>query len=100
MLVIIARFEAKPEKVEELVALLNSFVEPTRAEAGCFEYHCQAEVDNPNKFAMYEVWRSPEDFDKHLSEPYLADFWARRLEYFVADVEMVRYRMVSPYEKG
>ena len=38
-LTLIAYLHGKPEKREELFATLREFVESTRAEAGCIEYH-------------------------------------------------------------
>ena len=36
---LIAYLHGKPEKRAELLEILQNFVKPTRAEAGCVEYH-------------------------------------------------------------
>ncbi|MFE6164189.1 putative quinol monooxygenase [Streptomyces sp. NPDC056486] len=53
----------KPERAAELKELLLSFVEPTRQESGCPEYHFHEDRDEPGVFVFYEAWRSRADLD-------------------------------------
>jgi quinol monooxygenase YgiN len=62
-LTLIAYLHGKPEKREELFATLREFVEPTRAEAGCVEYHLHVSNDDPNLFIFYENWQSRPELD-------------------------------------
>ncbi|MFB9261966.1 putative quinol monooxygenase, partial [Bradyrhizobium erythrophlei] len=57
MLTLVAYLHAKPEKRLELEALLRSFVEPTRREPGCIEYHFHRDAEDPDVFMFYENWR-------------------------------------------
>ena len=97
MLTLVAYLQAKPEKVQELETVLRSFVEPTRREPGCIDYHFHRSTDDPNVFMFYENWASREDFEKHLAMPYLAAFWERRLDYLERDVDLRFADMLSPY---
>ena len=45
---LIAYLHGKPEKRNELLAVLSAFVAPTRAEPGCVEYHLHISQDDPN----------------------------------------------------
>ena len=71
---LIAFLKGKPEKRNELLQVLRDFVKPTRAEAGCVEYHLHVSDADPNLFFFYENWRSKRDLDEHLDMPYLKVF--------------------------
>lgn len=89
----------KPERAEELRRLLLSFVEPTRREPGCLEYHFHEDRDEPGVFVFYEAWRSRADLDAHLALPHLVDFWEHRMDYLERDLEIRYLTMHSPYEE-
>ncbi|MFE7191712.1 putative quinol monooxygenase [Kitasatospora sp. NPDC057541] len=88
----------KPERVDDLRRLLLSFVEPTRQEPGCLEYHFHEDRDAPGVFVFYEAWRSEEDLDAHLALPHMRDFWEHRMDYLERDLEIRWLTMHSPYE--
>ncbi|WP_371674984.1 putative quinol monooxygenase [Streptomyces sp. NBC_01276] len=87
----------KPERAEDLKRLLLSFVEPTRQEPGCLEYHFHEDGGQPGVFVFYEVWRSRADLDAHLALPRLSDFWEHRMDYLATDLELRFLEMRSPY---
>ena len=95
---LIAYLHAKPEKREELLTLLLSFVKPSRAEAACIEYNVHVSNDDPNLFIFYENWRSFKELDEHMRTPLLTEFWPRRLDYLQKDVEIKFMTMVSERE--
>jgi quinol monooxygenase YgiN len=94
-LTLIAYLHAKPEKRDELVALMHSWVAPTRSEAGCVDYHLHDCEEDPNLFVFYENWRTREDFEEHLEMPYLKSFWGRRLDFLTEDVKLEFFTMRS-----
>jgi quinol monooxygenase YgiN len=96
---LIAFLQGKPEKRDELLAILRSFVKPTRAEAGCVEYHLHISEDDPNKFIFYENWRTKADLDEHLQLPLLTSFFARIPDLLEKEVEMYGMKMESAYDK-
>jgi quinol monooxygenase YgiN len=53
-----ATLYAKPEKRAALLKLLSSFVDKSRAEQGCVDYHFHVSLDDPNTFYFYENWTS------------------------------------------
>ncbi|MGW6624541.1 putative quinol monooxygenase [Nocardia sp. NPDC055002] len=89
----------KPERRDDLRELLLSFVEPTRAEEGCLEYHFHVDSDDPSVFVFYEVWRSKADLDRHLALPHMRDFWNSRLDYLTRDLDIRWIDMLSPYPR-
>ncbi|MEV0851967.1 putative quinol monooxygenase [Nocardia fluminea] len=89
----------KPERRDDLRELLLSFVEPTRAEEGCLEYHFHVDSDDPSVFVFYEVWRSRADLDRHLALPHMREFWNSRLDYLTRDLDIRWIDMLSPYPR-
>ena len=89
---------AKPGKRDELLAILKGFVQPTRQEAGCIEYHLHQEKEDPDLFMFYENWRSRADLEAHLKMPYLAVLGERAAELLGRPVEIRHYTMHSPYQ--
>ncbi|WP_280219176.1 putative quinol monooxygenase [Nocardia neocaledoniensis] len=89
----------KPERRDELRELLLSFVEPTRAEEGCLEYHFHVDSADPSVFAFYEVWRSREDLDEHLALPHMREFWESRMDYLSRDLDIRFIDILSPYPR-
>ena len=77
LLSVVATMRAKPGKEQELRALLESLIEPTRAESGCTTYALHQGTQDPQLFVFYENWTSDAHLDAHLAMPYLADFGAR-----------------------
>ncbi|WP_331766398.1 putative quinol monooxygenase [Embleya sp. NBC_00896] len=90
----------KPERAAELADLLLSFVEPTRREAGCLQYHFHADRDDPSTFVFYEAWRSQADLDAHLQLPHMKAFWESRMDYLESDLEIHFLDMRSPYPQS
>lgn len=59
-------------KAEALRDALLALVEPTRREAGHIAYDVYEEQDGA--LFLHEVWRSQQDLDRHLQQPYVVDF--------------------------
>ncbi|MFI6213449.1 putative quinol monooxygenase [Nocardia brasiliensis] len=89
----------KPERADELKQLLLSFVAPSRAEDGSLEYHFHEDANDPSTFVLYEVWRSKEDFERHLALPHMLSFWERRMDYLEEDLDIRFLTMHSPHPK-
>jgi quinol monooxygenase YgiN len=94
---VIGILRAKPEKRDELRAILEGFVAPTRREEGCVDYHLHVSDTDPNLFMFYENWRSRADLDHHLTLPHLAPIRERSGELLAAEVEIIPYTMLSLY---
>lgn len=94
-----ATLHGKPEKREELVALLSSFVDRSRSEPGCIEYHFHVNPDDPDNFYFYENWTTREDLDRHLQLPYQREWFGRHKEFLVKDAELRFFVMLSEYDK-
>jgi quinol monooxygenase YgiN len=79
--------------------MLMGLVSPTRREAGCVDYHLHVVEQDPNVFMFYENWRTARDLDEHLIMPHLAHLVDNVDELIDRPVQVVRYKMLSPYDK-
>lgn len=88
---VIALFNAKPEKVEELKTLLSGFVEPTRKEKGCIRYELHQNTSNSLDFAFIEEWESHETLDAHLQSAHIQAALPHIGQYLTQDPDIRRY---------
>jgi quinol monooxygenase YgiN len=65
---------AKPGCEDQGAALILGLVEPLRAEAGSIECHVHRDRADRSQFVIYEMFRSKQDLEKHLAEPYVQEF--------------------------
>ena len=70
-LTIVARIEAKKDKIELVRSELLKLVEPTRKEQGCMQYDLHQDNDNPGIFIYYENWESRELWQAHMNNDHL-----------------------------
>jgi quinol monooxygenase YgiN len=77
---LVARFKAKSGKEEEVQNILESVVEPTRAEEGCLFYHLHRVKEDEGHFLFYECFRDEEAFQFHVETPYIKGFLDRQDE--------------------
>jgi quinol monooxygenase YgiN len=66
---VIARAVARKGKENQLRALLQSMLVPTRAEQGCESYELY-ESDSTGRFYFDETWKSQAALDKHTTTPH------------------------------
>ena len=85
----------KPEQAEAFEQLFRAYVEPSRAEAGCVQYHMLRDAADPTLFIFFEVWASPEAFAEHTALPHMREFSERRMDYLRRDFEIREIEMLS-----
>jgi quinol monooxygenase YgiN len=66
---VIARCVSREGKQDQLRALLQGMLAPTRAEAGCGLYELY-ESDSGGRFYFYEKWASQAALDQHIATPH------------------------------
>ncbi|QEY61983.1 antibiotic biosynthesis monooxygenase [Metapseudomonas lalkuanensis] len=86
----------RPEKSDEFEALFRAYVEPSRAEEGCIEYHMLRDARDPSLFIFYEVWQSRAHLDVHSALPHMQRFHEQRMEFLQRDFEIREIEMLSP----
>ncbi|MCC2666277.1 MAG: hypothetical protein K0S63_193 [Gammaproteobacteria bacterium] len=68
---VIVTLEAKTGKESELKQLLTNVIAPSRSESTCLEYRLHQDLDNPEKFVLYENWESKDAHQKQFQKPYI-----------------------------
>jgi quinol monooxygenase YgiN len=86
----------RPEKSAEFEVLFKDYVAPSRAEAGCIEYHMLRDAKDPTLFIFFEVWESAEHFDAHSALPHMRSFSEQRMDFLTRDFEIRPIHMLSP----
>lgn len=71
ILTIIARIEAKADKIELVKSSLLNIIEPTRQEQGCLQYDLHQDNEHPEVFIFYENWQSRALWQEHMESEHL-----------------------------
>jgi len=77
---VIARFVARKGKEDQLRALLQGMLAPTRAESGCKLYELY-ESNSKGRFYIYEIYESQAALNQHAATPHF-----RHLEQTVGEL--------------
>ena len=67
MIVVQGELIYKQGKRDEAIAAMTKVAKATQQEAGCIRYNFYADLENPNKFIVYEKWASRGHLEVHLS---------------------------------
>ncbi|HXG65278.1 MAG TPA: putative quinol monooxygenase [Blastocatellia bacterium] len=92
---VVARIVARPDKVEELRAVLSGLIEPTRKEKGCIRYELLQNNADPTDFTFVEEWESDAALDAHLDSPHIEDAAAKMADLVVGEADIRRYSVVG-----
>lgn len=68
---VVASFQAKTGRRDELKKALLALIAPTREEAGCLNYDLHQLQENPDKFLFHENWTSRAHLDAHLQNTHI-----------------------------
>ncbi|MFD8146667.1 putative quinol monooxygenase [Streptomyces sp. NPDC059708] len=69
-LTVIAAFEAKPGREDDLRTALEAMIEPSVAEEGCLAYDPYVDPNRPERMVIVEEWAGPEALEFHFTTPH------------------------------
>jgi quinol monooxygenase YgiN len=92
---VIARVKARPGKVDELLSVLSSLVEPTRKEPGCISYNLFQNNQDPTDFALIEEWKNNAALESHLATKHFKEVLVKLPSLVAAEPDIQRYHLVS-----
>lgn len=95
MIHLTATFIAKPEKEQQLHALLQGMLAPTRAESGNLRYQLFQAKDNACKFVFQEHFANQAAFDAHCQESHFSELLANLEGLLTQDPDIVFYNEVT-----
>ena len=71
----VVHVRAAEGKVDDVVAAFSACIEQTHREEGCLSYALHRDAADANHLVLIERWRSQEDLDAHMGQPYVADLF-------------------------
>jgi len=92
---VVATFEARPGKENELRNALIGLVAPTRQETGCLNYDLHVLPEHPAKFLFHENWTTKAALDAHLQSAHIQALLPRVGELCVAPPAIVLWDRVA-----
>ena len=90
----IAVLNARPDKTEELNALLTSLLEPTRQESGCIQFDLLQNRETPREFAIVSRWHSEQAVQYHIGTNHAQRAMSRLPELLDAPLDLRFYHLV------
>ena len=79
MIHIVVQIEPKPDKVEAFLELALFDAQNSRKEPGCLRFDVLKHLDNPPRFAFYEVYKDEAAVQAHRQTPHYAR-WIKEIE--------------------
>jgi len=98
----IAVYRIHPQHVEAFKARMLRHAETSlRDERNCLRFDVNQSLSDPAVFVMYEVFRSPQDFQAHIEAPHTKDFARTRDENgWLAERTVYQLEQVFPVARG
>ncbi len=90
---VVARVQARPNKVNELLSVLSSLVEPTRKEPGCLSYELLQNNEDPADFTLIEEWQSNTALESHFGTKHFKDALVKLPNLVAAEPDIRRYHL-------
>src|SRR5687767_3687353 len=100
MYVVVVNMQVKPDKVEAFKDFIYLDHAGTRQEPGNLRFDVIQGVEDPTRFMLYEVYKTPADMDAHRQTPHLAHYLAHIEEYLVEPRTATRFMSVFPADDG
>jgi quinol monooxygenase YgiN len=72
MVIVIARFRPRPDRLDEFLALLRDVQAASRDDDGCLHYSYHREIADAMAFVAVEEWRDMPALEAHLRTPHVA----------------------------
>lgn len=95
MLVIAGHIRFDPAQRERAEKATLEVMEATRKEEGCREYAFSADLAEPGRFWLFELWESQEALDAHFAAPHMARFQAEMGGLGVTELAVQKYEISS-----
>jgi quinol monooxygenase YgiN len=94
MVIVIARFRPRPDRLDEFLAVLRDVQAASREDDGCLNYGYHREVADDLSFIAVEEWRDMDALASHLRTPHVARLIAALPEHSSEALEL-RTHVVS-----
>jgi len=92
---VVANITARPERVEELLEVLQALIGATRKEKGCVSYELLRHKTDPCDFVFVEEWENEAALDAHFATPHLQEALVQTKPLLAAAPDIRRYVVVE-----
>ena len=99
MLAVVVTIDAVPGKEEDLISALKGNAEHSREEPSCLKWEWSRHVEDPSKFAIYEVYTDREAFLAHKASEHFAA-WVEASTGCIANKVAGQYELSEPDARG
>jgi len=91
MVLVIARFRPRTERVDEFLATLTEVQTASRADDGCLNYGYYRNITDELSYVAVEEWRDMDALANHLRTPHVARLIAAIPEHSAAPPEIATH---------
>jgi quinol monooxygenase YgiN len=91
MIILAVTAVVKPEQREEALRAALAMGTATRAEPGCVAYRFYADLEDPNRFFLFEEWENEEALARHGETEHMRVFRERLPVVLAAPLVVKRY---------
>lgn len=84
--------EGKRERATELALAMSK---ATTAEEGCVDYTFYTDIENPNRFFIFEVWETQAALEQHFQTEHMRVFNTALPGILAAKPDIMRYEVSS-----
>jgi quinol monooxygenase YgiN len=95
MIIVAGSVLVQETKLERAIEVALTMSKATKAEAGCIDYTFYSDLENPNRFFIFEVWEHQEALDHHFKTEHMRVFNQNLPEVLAAKPEITRYEVSS-----
>jgi len=95
MLAVVVTIDAVSGKEEDLILALNGNAENSREEPSCLKWEWSQHVDDPSRFAIYEVYTDRDAFLAHKASEHFAA-WVEASTGCIANKEAGQFELTEP----
>jgi len=96
MYVVCVTIHVKPENTEEFIQATLKNARSTRNEPGNLRFDVLNATDDPNRFFLYECYKTPEDFSAHQQTKHYLD-WRETVQDWMAEKRVgVKHNSIFP----
>jgi len=91
---VIVRIKARPDKVNELLSVLSSLVEPTHNEVGCLSYELLQHNEDITDLALIEEWQDEKALELHIATKHFKDAMIKLPKLVAVEPDIRKYHQV------
>lgn len=95
MIVIAGFFQIDPASRAAAAGAAVAMMQATAKEEGCVTYRFAADLEDPNRFLLFEEWASDAALQAHFKAPHMAVFRAAMGELKIVSRQIKRYEVAS-----